>query len=45
MVGKIIYLTNIKLDILFDVRIVSHYMSKPQYFSHLNVVKHIFIYF
>ncbi len=40
MVGKFIYLTNTRPDILFDVGIVNHYMSKPQV-SHLNVVKHI----
>jgi hypothetical protein len=44
MVGKLIYLTNTRLDVLFDVRIISHYMSKPQV-SHLNVVKHIPKYF
>lgn len=38
MVGKLIYLTNIRLNILFDVGIVSHYMSKPQVL-HLTVVK------
>jgi len=44
MVGKLIYLTNIIHDILFDVGIVSHYMFEPQV-SHLNVIKHIFRYF
>jgi hypothetical protein len=44
MVGKLIYLTNTRPNILFDVGIISHYMSKPQV-SHLNVVKHIFRYF
>jgi len=41
MVGKLIYLTNTRPNILFDVGIVSHYMSKPQVL-HLTVVKHIF---
>jgi hypothetical protein len=43
MVGKLIYLTNTRPDILFIVGIVSYYMLKPQV-PHLNAVKHIFKY-
>jgi hypothetical protein len=43
MVGKLIYLTNARHDILFIVGIVSCYMLKPEV-PHLNAIKYIFKY-
>jgi len=38
MVGKLIYLTNACLNLIFVVRVVGHHMATPQK-AHLDVVK------
>jgi hypothetical protein len=43
MVGKLLYLTNLKQNISYMVNVSSRFMSNPQE-AHLDIVKHIFKY-
>jgi hypothetical protein len=43
MVGKLVYLTNIRLYLMFGVKIVNHHVAIPQK-THLDAMKNIFKY-
>jgi hypothetical protein len=43
MVGKLVFLTNMRPDIAFVVSLVSKYMNNPQH-AHLGIVKTIICY-
>jgi len=44
MIGKLLYLTNFKLNISYSIRVCNRFMTKPQVL-HLDVIKQVFRYF